>query len=105
MTLPEPPKSNRNYLSEHTKKNTDPSKALTVPDYVSIGVHPYTKTYEEVMTTTYLLELQSKPAMMVTHVKGRGRTVLPVKLLDPSLHLERCPIVAAIMGNAQPPLN
>ena len=39
-----------NFLNGHPEKNTDPSKALTVPDYVPIAVNPYTKTYEEVMT-------------------------------------------------------
>ena len=98
MTLREPPSSSRNYLSEHPEKNTDPSKALTVPEDVPIAVDPYTKAHEEVMTTTDLLELESRPAMMITHVKGRERTVLPAKMVDPSLHPKRCPLVAAITG-------
>ena len=104
MTLREPPSSNRSYLSEHPEKNTDPSKAHTVPEPVPIAVDPYTKAYEEVMTTTDLLELESRPAMMITHVKGRGRTVLPAKMIDPSLHPKRCPLVAAITGIRSIPL-
>ena len=96
VTLREP--QSRNYLSEHPEKNTDPSKALTVPEHVPFAVDPYTEAYEEVMTTTDLLELESRPAMMITHVKGRGRTVLPAKMVDPSLHPKRCPLVAAITG-------
>ena len=56
------------------------------------------------MTTTDLLELESRPAMMITHVKGRGRTVLPAKMIDPSLHSKRCPLVAAITGIRSIPL-
>ena len=94
----------RNYLSEHPEKNTDRSKALTVAEHVPIAVDPYTKAYEEVMTTTDLLELESRPAMMITHVKGRGRTVLPAKMVDPSLHPKGCPLVAAITGTRSIPL-
>ena len=95
VTLRGPPSSSRNYLKEHPEKNFDPSKALTVPDYVPFAVDPYTKAYEEVMTTTDLLELESRPAMMI---KGRRRTVLPAKMVDPSLHPKRCPLVATITG-------
>ena len=104
VTLREPPSSSRSYLREHPEKNTDPSKALTVPEHVPIAVDPYTKSYEEVMTTTDLLELESKPAMMVTQVKGKGRTLLPAKMVDPSLHPKRCPLVAAITGIRSIPL-
>ena len=100
----QPPSSSRNHLKEHPEKNTDPSKALTVPDNVPIAVGPYTKAYEEVMTTTDLLELESRPAIMITHVKGRGRTVLPAKMVDPSMHPKRCPLVAAITGIRSIPL-
>ena len=91
MTLREPPSSSRSSLSEHPEKNTDPSKALTVPEHVPIAVDPYTKAYEEVMTTTDLLELESRPAMMITHV-------------TPSLHPKRCPLVASITGIRSIPL-
>ena len=104
VTLREPPSSSRSYLSEHPEKNTDPSKALTVPEHVPIAGDPYRKAYEEVMTTTDLLVLESRPAMMITHVKGRGRTVLPAKMVDPSLYPKRCPLVAAITGIRSIPL-
>ena len=104
VTLREPPSSSRSYSSEHPEKNTDPSKALTVPEHVPIAVDPYTKAYVEVMTTTDLLELESRPAMMITHVKGRGRTVLSAKMVDPFLQSKRCPLVAAITGIRSIPL-
>ena len=69
VSLCEPSSSSRKHLKEHPEKNTDPSKALTVPDYVPIAVGPYTKAYEEVMTTD-LLELESRPAMMITMLKA-----------------------------------
>ena len=104
VTLREPPSSSHSYLSEHPEKNTDPSKALTGTEHVHIAVDPYTKAYEEVMTTTDLLELEPRPAMMITHVKGRGRTVLPAKMIYPSLHPKRCPLVVAITGIRSIPL-
>ena len=91
-------------MNKHAGKSVDPSKALTVPANVPIA-DPYTKTYEERMTTTDLLELESTPAIMFTHVKGKhGRTVLPTQTVDPYLHQKRSPYVAATTGRRSIPL-
>ena len=83
VALHESPSRRCIYMNKHAGMGVDPSKALTVPAYVLIAADPYTKTYEEKMRTPDILELESKPSIMFTPVKDKGRTVLPAQSVDP----------------------